>query len=640
MKENGLKTKNRFSIALLMSALGVICSLFMLVNLTLIIIETWIIEIILLSLIVILGIYYHPFSKSPFGRTLDWGIIAATVFCAAYVLSDIERLIYLGQTFPTIPDQFVFAVGIVIVLEMSRRVVGWVLPGVAIICILYAFFGHHIGGLWGHPGFQFSRISGHIYSENGIFTVPMRVVVRYIYLFLVFSSFLGLSGVGDTIIAMANGLAGRARGGPAKVAIIASALFGSISGSALANVGTTGSFTIPMMKRIGYRPDFAAAVEAVASTGGQWMPPVMAGAAFILAEYVELPYRQVMIAAFVPALLYYLCLGLQIDLEAIKLRLQGLKPEETPRVRSVLKKSGYLFFPLVLLLIDLLLFDHSVIHAALYATGSCVIVSWVRKATRMGPRKILQALDNGARAAIVVTICCACAGIIIGVLNLTGIGVRLGSLMVSISHGNGLIMLLFTGIVALILGMGMPTTGAYIVCASVMAPGLVLVGLPLFPVHLFILYYAVINCITPPVALAAYTAASLAGSSPLQTAIIATRLGIVAYFVPLLFIFNPGLLLMGGLGKILASIGLAAVGVVILAMVLNGRFYAHGITWSFWQRILLLGAAVGLFIPHGNYQQMGLILLVVAIASNRPLLKWMRARFKKEPDLTPKIISD
>jgi TRAP transporter 4TM/12TM fusion protein len=640
VKENGLKTEKRFSIALLMSALGVICSLFMLANLTLVIIETWVIEIILLSLIVILGIYYHPFSKALLGRALDWGIIAATVFCAAYVLSDIERLIYLGQTFPTITDQFVFTVGIVIVLEMSRRVVGWVLPGVAIICILYAFFGDHIGGLWGHPGFQFARITGHIYSENGIFTVPMRVVVRYIYLFLIFSAFLGLSGVGDTIIAMANGLAGRTRGGPAKVAIIASALFGSISGSALANVGTTGSFTIPMMKRIGYRPDFAAAVEAVASTGGQWMPPVMAGAAFILAEYVELPYRQVMIAAFVPALLYYLCLGLQIDLEAIKLKLQGLKPEETPRVGSVLKKSGYLFFPLVLLLIDLLLFDHSVIHAALYATASCILVSWVRKATRMGPRKILQALDNGARASIVVTICCACAGIIIGVLNLTGIGVRLGSLMVAISHGNGLIMLLFTGIVALILGMGMPTTGAYIVCASVMAPGLVLVGLPLFPVHLFILYYAVINCITPPVALAAYTAASLAGSSPLQTAIIATRLGIVAYFVPLLFIFNPGLLLMGGLGKILASIGLAVVGVVVLAMVLNGRFYAYGITWSFWQRILLLGAAVGVFFPHENYQRTGLGLLVVAIASNRTLLKWIGARFKKERNLTPKSMYD
>lgn len=605
----------------------------MLANLTVVIIETWMIEVILLAIIVLLGVKYHPFSHSRFGRALDWGILVANVICAAYILWNLERLLYMGQTFPTALDQVIFTIGTLIVLEMSRRVVGWILPGVALLCILYAFFGQHIGGLWGHPGFDFFRISGHIYSENGIFTVPMRVVVRYIYLFLLFSAFLGLSGVGDTIIAVANAIAGGTRGGPAKVAIIASALFGSISGSALANVGTTGAFTIPMMKRIGYRPEFAGAVEAVASTGGQWMPPVMAGTAFILAEYVELPYREVMIAAFIPALLYYLCLGFQIDLEAIRLRLQGLRPEETPNLWSVVKKSGYQFFPLLLLLIDILVFDHSVIHAALYGTASCVVVSWVKKSTRMGPRKILQALDGGARASIVVTTCCACAGIIIGVLNLTGLGVRLGSLMISVSQGNAFIMLFFTGLVALILGMGMPTTGAYIICASVMAPGLVMVGLPLFPVHLFILYYSVINCITPPVALAAYTAASLAGSNPLQTAIQATRLGIVAYFVPILFIFNQGLLLSGGFKNILISIIFGIVGVAILAMFFNGRFYAHGITWSPWQRVLLLAAAVGVFIPDSNYQSIGLIFLAVAILSNRDFLKWIAGFMRRERDI-------
>ncbi len=618
-----------------LSALGVICSLFMLTNLTVLIIETWMIEVILLAIMVLLGIHYHPFSHSRFGRAFDWVLSAANIVCAAYILWNLERLLYLGQTFPTPLDQVMFSIGTLIVLEMSRRVVGWVLPGVALICLIYAFFGQHIAGLWGHPGFDFSRISGHIYSENGIYTVPMRVVVRYIYLFMLFSAFLGLSGVGDTIIAMANAVAGRARGGPAKVAIIASALFGSISGSALANVGTTGAFTIPMMKKIGYQPHFAGAVEAVASTGGQWMPPVMAGTAFILAEYVELPYREVMIAAFVPAILYYLCLGFQIDLEAIKLKLQGLKPEETPKFWAVLIRSGYQFIPLLLLLIDILVFDHSVIHAALYATASCVLVSWGKKSTRMGPRRILQALDNGAKASIVVTTCCACAGIIIGVLNLTGLGVRLGSLMIAVSQENPFIMLFFTGFVALILGMGMPTTGAYIICASIMAPGLVMVGLPLFPVHLFILYYSVINCITPPVALAAYTAAALAGSDPLRTAMCATRLGVVAYFVPVLFIFNPGLLLMGGLKNIFVTILLAVLGVAVLAMSFNGRFYAQGVNWNLWQRILLLAAAVGIFIPDRNYQIFGFICLAAVTASNRWLLKWAIALFRREQNFSP-----
>ncbi len=630
-----MKTYKKDFIALLMSGLGVICSLFMLTNLTVLIIETWIIETILLAFMVVLGIYYHPLSKSWLGRTVDVLLMVAETVCAIYIILNLERLIYIGQTFPTSLDLVIFIIGIIILIELTRRTVGWVLPVVAIVCIVYAFFGQYIGGLWGHPGFSFSRITGLIYSENGVFTIPMRVVVRYIYLFLLFGAFLNVSGVGEAVIAFANAIAGRARGGPAKVAIIASALFGSISGSALANVGTTGAFTIPMMKRIGYKPHFAGAVEAVASTGGQWMPPVMAGTAFILAEYVELPYREVMIAAFIPACLYYLCLGLQIDLEAVKMKLKGLTPEETPRVGAVLKKGGYLFFPVVVLVVDLLVLNHSVIHAALYATASCILVSWVRSETRMGIKKILSSLDAGARSSIVVTLSCACAGIIIGVLNLTGLGVRLGSLMVKLSQGNAFVMLIFTGIVALILGMGMPTTGAYIICAAIMAPAIVMIGMPVLPVHLLILYYAVINCITPPVALAAYAAASLARASPMRTAVTATRLGIVAYFVPILFVYNQELLLIGKPFDILVSIFFAVIGVAVLSMSLNGKFYAFGITWDVWQRIFLLAAATAMFMPVTTYRLMGLGLLVISVLSNRNLMKWAVSSLKEGRAFAP-----
>jgi len=603
---------------LILTVLGVGCSLFMLVNLLYIALPGLVLMNILFTFMAIFGFYKNPLSgESNLLRALDFILMAASVIVCIYVVINNDELDWRGQAFPTSMDLVIFVTGILLVLELTRRSVGPILPIIAVLTLIYAFGGEHLGSPWGHPGFSFQRIVGHTFSENGIFTTPMRVVVRYVFLFLLFGAFMRSTGVGDSIISLANAVAGKSRGGPAKVAIIASGLFGSVSGSALANVGTTGAFTIPLMIKLGYSPRFAGAVEAVASTGGQWMPPVMAGTAFILCEFVGISYSQLIVAAFIPALIYYLCIALQIDLEAVRLGLQGLPPEEIPSAFKIIRHEGYLFLPLVVLVFDLMVMKHSIVHAAFLSLLGCIVVSWFRKSTRMGFRQIIDSLSEGAQSAVVVTAACACAGIIIGVLGLTGLGTRLSSLLVELSGGNHFILLFFTGLVALILGMGMPTSGAYIICAVIMAPALVKVGFPILPVHMLILYYAVINCITPPVALAAYFAAGIAKADPLQTAFTATRLGIMAYLVPIIFVYNQEILMIGHTGGIILSISLCVLAMFVLAMGLSGKFYFGNIRWSTLQRVLLVAGSGCMLTTYGYLRLLGFVAAIALLMLNR-----------------------
>jgi len=620
---------------MVLTVLGAGCSLFILVNLLYIAIPGLVMMIILFTFMAIFGFYTRPLSReSNLLRAVDFILIAASVIVCLYIVINHEELDWRGQTFPTRTDLVVFLTGILLVLELTRRAVGPILPIIAGITLLYALAGEHAGTLWGHPGFSFERIVGHTFSENGVFTTPMRVVVRYVYLFLLFGAFMKATGVGNSIISLANAVAGKSRGGPAKVAIIASAFFGSVSGSALANVGTTGAFTIPLMIKLGYRPHFAGAVEAVASTGGQWMPPVMAGTAFILCEFVGVSYSELIIAAFVPAVIYYLCIALQIDLEAVRLELRGLAPEEIPSAFRIIKHEGYLFLPLVVLVFDLMVLKHSVIHAAFLSLLGCIVVSWFRKSTRMGFRSIVTALSEGAQSAVVVSAACSCAGIIIGVLGLTGLGTRLSSLLVELSGGNHFILLFFTAVVALILGMGMPTSGAYIICAVIMAPALVKVGFPILPVHMLILYYAVINCITPPVALAAYFAAGIAKADPMRTAFTATKLGIMAYFVPIIFVYNQEIILVGTTGNIILSISLCVLSMFVLAMGLNGKFYFENIGWSPLHRVLLILVSGAVLTTNGYLRVLGVAGVIVLLALNKQtrafILKFFSGFRKKQ----------
>ncbi|MFH1382713.1 MAG: TRAP transporter fused permease subunit [Chloroflexota bacterium] len=618
--------------SIFLTTAGVFTSLFIIAVITYLLLPTWVSEMILLAAMGFIGFIHRPLAKGqPWARVIDALLIIAGIAVAIYIIGNLRHMTWEGAQWPTTTDLIVDTVGTLVILELARRYIGWFFVTIMLLSLCYAFWGQFLPGLWGHPAFSYANVMSTVYGENGIFSSPMRVMVRYIFLFLLFGEFLNASGVGRFIIDLANAVAGRARGGPAKISVIASALFGSISGSSLANVYATGVFTIPMMKKLGYKSHFAAAVEATASNAGQWTPPVMGGAAFLLAEWVGISYAQVMLAAAIPAFLYYLCVYLQIDLEAVKEKLRGLSPEETPKLWPTLKRGGYLFLPLVVLVVDLLVFGRSIIHAGLTSMVSAVVLSWIRKDSRIGVKKTIAALSGGARAAVPVTAACAACGIIIGVLMQTGLGVRLSALFVHAAGGNGFLLIVFTAMVGLILGMGMPTAPAYIIVAAVMVPALVMIGFPMFSSHLLALYYAIINGFTPPVAIVAFGAAALAGAPAMRTAITASRLAIMAYFVPIFFMYNTAFLLEGTPVQIFLAVGTASAGLFVLAPAITAYFYFGRIQFNAWQRIVLGIAAAAMLSPvHvATFFGVGTAMALVVIISHSAIRAWLIGKFTR-----------
>ncbi|MCR5288795.1 MAG: TRAP transporter fused permease subunit [Treponema sp.] len=479
-------------------------------------------------------------------RIIDWLIIALVIGISLYVIIDFENYAQDMQNNVITTQIFIFGIILsLIVLESARRVLGKTLPIIAIITILYALYGNYIPGLFGHRGYSLRRIALALFSDRGIYGVPTGTCAANVYLFLIFAAYLNASGASVIFQNLALSLAGKKRGGPAKMAIVASAFFGTISGSCVANVVSTGAFTIPLMKRNGYPAATAGAVEAVASTGGQIMPPVMGAAAFILADIAGIPYSLVCIGAIIPALMYYICLFKMVDLEAVRYNLAGLNQEELKNIRSSFLQSLKLLIPLAVLLILLLGVGTTPMVAAIYATVAVIICGILDPHDRLTATRILEGAVASGRSLCSVLSACVTSGIIVGIFSLTGLGLKFSNCIVQLGSSSLLLSLVLSMLVCAVLGMGLPTTAAYIVCATAIAPALINLQVPVFSAHLFLLFFASISAITPPVAVASYAAASIADENPIKVSATAFKLGITGFILPFAFVLNPDYLHIG-----------------------------------------------------------------------------------------------
>ncbi|MDT4762843.1 TRAP transporter fused permease subunit [Sphaerochaeta sp. PS] len=498
---------------------------------------------------------YYPLEKSNTGasvqakvalRIVDWTLIALVMVVSLFVILNFEN--YSQDMQNNIITNEIYIFGLIltlIVLEASRRVLGIILPIIAILAIIYALIGGHIPGLFGNRGYSLRRVVLALFSDRGIFGIPTGTSASNVYLFLMFAAYLNVSGADIIFQDIAIALAGKKRGGPAKMAVVASALFGTISGSCVANVVSTGAFTIPLMKRNGYSKATAGAVEAVASTGGQIMPPIMGAAAFVLADVAGIPYSTVCIGATIPALMYYLCLFKMVDLEAVKFSIKGLDPSELPSLKDSLARGIKLFVPVAVLLVLLLGFKTTPMKAAIYATLAIIVMGMLDKKERLTVSGVLEGAVASGRSLCAVLSACAASGIVVGIFSLTGLGLKFSNFIVQMGNTSLILSLVLSMIVCAILGMGLPTTAAYIVCATAIAPALTKLGLPILSAHLFLLYFASMSAITPPVAVASYAAAGIADENPMKVSMVAFKLGISGFILPFAFAFNADYLVIG-----------------------------------------------------------------------------------------------
>ena len=519
-------------------------------------------------------------------------------------------------------DLVVGVLGILLVLEAGRRVLG-VLPFIAAALLIYPFVGHYLPGALGVPPVSAQRVVEHMFfTTEGILGIPIGVSATFVFLFVLLGAFLERTGLGQLFVDIAMALAGWMTGGPAKVSVLSSAFIGTVSGSSVANVVTDGVFNIPLMKKTGYDAQFAAGVEAATSVGGQLMPPVMGAAAFVMAEFLGVPYLTIVKAAALPAIFYFLAVGLMIHFEAKRLGLRGLPRDQLPSVRSILWSRGYLVAPLVFV-IGFLLEGYTPMTAAFWGiiTSAGVHIITVFKegsiarrpameSARLYVRSIWETLVYGARNALSVAVACAVVGIIIGVVTLTGIGLKFVSLTVALGQHNLFLTLLLVAAACTIIGSGIPTTATYIILAAIAAPAVAQLGVPPLAAHLFIFYFGVIADLTPPDALAAYAAAGIAKSDPLRTGVTATRLALAGIIVPFVFVYSPALLLQGAsLGEIVLATLTGFLGVVALAAGAAGFFLRHA---TLLDRALLVGAAVALIFHNVYWDALGLLLVAAA----------------------------
>lgn len=495
----------------------------------------------------------------------------------------------------TTPDVIMGVIGVLLVIEATRRVVGIPMVVVVLVFIAYAFAGPYMPGVLAHRGLTPEQLIGHLYfTTEGIFGIPLGVSSTFIFLFILFGAYLESTGLGKFFIDIANALAGWARGGPAKVAVISSAFMGTVSGSSVANVAGTGSFTIPMMKRLGYRKEFAGAVEAASSTGGQLMPPVMGAAAFLMAEFVGVPYIDIVAAAVIPAILYFAGVLLGVHLEARFSNLKGIPRDQLPKAWVIFKERGHLAIPLVVI-VYLLVTGFTPMRAALVAIVLSIVASALRKNTRMKPIEIVHGLETGARNVLGVVIACAAAGIIIGVVTKTGVGLKLASGLLALSGGYLLPTMFFTMIASLILGMGVPTTANYVITSTIAAPALIQMGVPVLAAHMFVFYFGIIADVTPPVALAAYAASGISGGKPLLTGLNASKLAIAAFIIPYIFVLSPELLMINATAVTLVfAVVTALLGMVGVSSSMIGFLVTKN---SKWERLLLFISGILMIIP-------------------------------------------
>lgn len=627
----------------------------------------------------------YPTSKK-WSRTklhpLDLAFAVLGALTPMYIIANYGQLVLRAGT-ATPFDMVIGVIGIILVLEAARRIVGLPIVIIASLFIAYAFAGPYLPGQLAHRGVDVGDLVQHLYfTTEGVFGIPLGVSSTFIFLFILFGAYLEKTGLGQYFIDLANSVAGRSAGGPAKVAVLSSGLMGTVSGSSVANVVGTGSFTIPMMKRLGYKPEFAGAVEATASTGGQLMPPIMGAAAFLMAEMTNIPYVRIIGAAVIPALLYYFGVWAGVHFEAKKLGLRGMTKEELPNLKEIFFGRGYLMIPLVGI-VWLLVTGYTPMLAAFYAiilSIAAAVLGWwaplpmgamvllfavmkpifhvgpygadgalkyltqmtpmgalavlaiillgfavLKKKPKLSAKEIVGGLESGARSAIGVLAATACAGIIIGVVTKTGLGLKLGTVLVALANGNLILTLVFTMITSLILGMGVPTTANYIITSTIAAPAIIMIlrqkfpGLPadaisiILPAHMFAFYFGIIADVTPPVALAAFAGAGIAKANPMKTGLQASRLAVAAFLVPYIFVLNPAMLMIDvHLWSGLLMVATSVVGIIGVSAGVMG-YLVYQSLW--WERVIMILGGILLVDPGHLTDIIGLVLIVLGALS-------------------------
>lgn len=574
------------------------------------------------SLVLFLVFLLYPPTKK--ARGVPWLIIDGILALGAlaptvYLMINQEQIQLQAGRFSGV-DVFFAEVLLILVVEAARRVTGWALPTLAVLFFVYGMVGRDLPGILRHRGYEWDTMVYNFWaSTEGVFGTPIGVASTYIFLFILFGAILNKSGMSALFNDLALAIAGQSRGGPAKVATLASGFMGSINGSAIANVVSTGAFTIPLMKKIGYSKNFAGAVESTSSVGGQILPPIMGAAAFIMAETLGIPYSQVALAAIVPALLYYICIIAQIHLRATRLGLKGISRDSLPRVAEVLKERGHLLLPLAGLVYMLFFSGLTILFSALVTIGVTIVVAQLRSTTRMSVKETLKALEDGTRDVLSVSVACACIGIVIGVVGITGFGLTLAGGIVALAGGHLFWTLVFTMLACLVLGMGLPSIPAYIVTATMAAPALTQLGVEPLLAHLFVFYFGLFANITPPVALASFAAAGISGGDPMRTGFSALRLAAAGFVIPYIFVFNPGLLLQGvGVLDGIWVVAIALAAILLLGVTLEGHLM---VPMPMYLRPVLAVGALLMLNTNLAHDVVGLALVVTVLLVQAVLAK-------------------
>lgn len=614
-----------------------------------------------LALIMMLAFLMFPaFGPTRKRGVLGWGLdvvfLAGAVLTGGYLVFNLDE-IFARAGFWNSTDILVACIATVTVLEASRRAVGFGMTVIGLLAIVYAFagprgelpwLGEWMPGILEHRGYTFDRVAGQLYlGQEGIFGLPLGVAATYIFIFVLFGAFLECTGAGKFFIDMAYAATGRQRGGPAKAAVLASAGMGSISGSAIANVVTTGAFTIPLMKRLGYKAKQAGGIEAAASTGGQIMPPLMGAGAFLIAEYTNTPYLDIVKVSILPAIMYFATVYLFVHIIALKQGMQGLPKDELPQMRQVMKEGWHFLLPLAVL-VWLLAMSMSPMRVGYYAVVTMVAVAVIRYALwfffvaprqgqpvtasavkdtiRAGIAKLIEGLELGARNAVAVSMACAVAGIIVGIVGLTGLGLKFSSMMLAFSGGNILLALLMVLLASLVLGMGLPVTASYIVLIVLVGPALTQeFGIPLLVAHLVVFWYSQDSNVTPPIALAGFAGAAIAGSKPMETSFQAWKFAKGLYLIPLFMVFNPEIIMGGPVPVVIWNGVIAILALGAFAAALEGYLFTR---MSWLPRIAITGAIIAVFYPNLLSEVAGVVVMVVAIGAN-----WLAS--KRESTATP-----
>jgi TRAP transporter 4TM/12TM fusion protein len=518
---------------------------------------------------------------------------ALSVVCVGWILLDYDRISMrwpLASPLETI-DYFTAICFIILLLEGTRKVMGPALPIVAIIFIVYAFVGPYLPGILVHRGYSITAVVDELFlTTEGIWSGAAAASATFLFMFILFGSFLESTKVGDVILQFAYGLTGGYRGGPAKCAVVSSGLMGMVSGSGIAVVATTGTFTIPLMKKLGYEPKTAGGIEAAAACGGQIMPPVMGASAFLMAEFTGTPYTEIIKIAFIPGIMYFLMVLFQVHFRAHSMKIPAIPREERPDVLDVLKSGWYAFIPLVVLIV-LLVSGRTPMYAAIISILCSIVVSFFDKQTRLTPKKFFFTMVQGAKAAMPIALACGCAGIVVGICTLTGLGMKFSSMLVQLAQGSLILAIFYVAVAAFIMGMGLPVVAAYVILAVLGAPALSTLGVPILAAHLMVMWFTQVANLTPPVCLAAYAAAGIAQADPMETGWASVRYGLGFFFIPLLFVYS-NLLQPDFTFEFLQVVITAVLGILFLASALEGYFFSN----FSWPERFAMGGAGGMMI--------------------------------------------